>query len=204
MSLDKLPVNMFDIVLVVALILGVSRGRKHGMSQELMLLLKWLLIVFGCAMVYEPMGQMFSQSTGLFGLLASYLIVYILAGLLVMGLFALVKHSIGGKLLGSDVFGRGEYYLGMISGLVRFACILIAALALLNSRYYNPIEVKAMEKFQDDVYGSNYFPTLHSIQSVVFEKSLTGPWIKDNLPFLLIKPTEPDRTQFKQREMKLP
>jgi uncharacterized membrane protein required for colicin V production len=204
MSLDNLPFNVFDLVLVAELVAGIFRGRKHGMSQELMLLLKWLVIVIGCAMVYEPVGQMFSQSTGLFGLLASYLMVYILSALLIIGLFALVKNSIGGKLLGSDVFGRSEYYLGMVSGLVRFTCILLAALALLNSRYYNPVEVRAMEKFQDDVYGSNYFPTLHSIQAAVFEQSLTGPWIKKNLDFLLIKPTEPDHRQYKQREAVFP
>jgi uncharacterized membrane protein required for colicin V production len=75
MSLDNLPFNVFDLVLVAVLVAGIFRGRKHGMSQELMLLLKWLVIVIGCAMVYEPVGQMFSQSTGLFGLLASYLMV---------------------------------------------------------------------------------------------------------------------------------
>jgi uncharacterized membrane protein required for colicin V production len=204
MNLDNLPFNLFDLVLVAALVVGIFQGRKHGMSQELMLLLKWLVIVFGCAMIYEPLGQMFSQSTGLFGLLASYLMVYVLAALLVIGLFALVKNSVGGKLLGSDIFGRSEYYLGMVSGLVRFTCIMLAALALLNARYYNPVEVRAMEKFQDDVYGSNYFPTLHSIQAAVFEKSLIGPWIKKNLDFLLIKPTEPDTTQFKQRQVNIP
>jgi len=204
MNLDNLPFNVFDLVLVAALVGGIFRGRKHGMSQELMLLLKWLVIVFGCAMIYEPVGAMFAQTTGLFGLLASYLMVYILAALLVIGLFALLKNSMGGKLLGSDVFGRSEYYLGMFSGLVRFTCIMLAALALLNARYYNPVEIRAMEKFQDDVYGSNYFPTLHSIQAVVFEKSLTGPWIKKNLDFLLIKPTEPDHTQYKQRQVNLP
>src|SRR5436190_5131720 len=204
MSLDQLPVNVFDLSLVAILAMGVVRGRKHGMSQELMLLLKWLLIVFCCAAIYEPVGSLFSQSTGLFGLLASYLMVYILAALLIAGLFSLIKHSVGGKLLGSDVFGRSEYYLGLVSGLVRFSCILLTAMALLNARYYSPGEVHAMEKFQDDVYGSNYFPTLHSMQAVVFERSLTGSWIRNNLDFLLIKPTEPDRTQFKQKEVKLP
>ena len=170
----------------------------------MMLLLKWLLVLFGCAFIYEPVGQYFSQTTGLFSLLASYLIVYIVAGLLVMGIFALVKHGLGGKLLGSDVFGRFEYYLGMVSGPIRFACMLLAVLALLNARYYNPVEVRAMQKFQDDVYGSNFFPTLHSIQASVFEQSLTGAWIKKNLDFLLIKPTEPDLRQFKQREIAIP
>src|ERR1043166_5210094 len=204
MSLDNLPINAFDIALVALLVVGIFRGRKHGMSEELMLLLKWLVIVFVCASLYQPLGEMFSQTTGLFGLLASYLAVYIIVALLVVGLFALLKHSVGGKLLGSDIFGRGEYPLGMVSGFVRFACIIITALALLNARYYTQTEVRAMEKFQDDVYGSNYFPTVHTFQSVVFEKSFSGAWIKKNLDFLLIKPTEPDRTEFKQKEFKAP
>src|SRR5690349_21306133 len=108
MRLDQLPVNVFDLALVGILALGITRGRKHGMSQELMLLLKWLVIVFACAAIYEPLGSLFSQSTGLFGLLFSYLMVYILAALLIAGLFSLMKHSVGGKLLGSDIFGRSE------------------------------------------------------------------------------------------------
>ena len=204
MRLDQLPVNVFDLAFVAILAVGIARGRKHGMSQELMLLLKWLIIVFACAAIYEPLGSLFSQATGIFGLLISYLMVYILAALLIAGLFTLMKHSVGGKLLGSDIFGRSEYYLGMASGFVRFICIMLTAMALLNARYYTPAEVRAMEKFQDDVYGSNYFPTLHTVQSVVFEKSLIGGWIKSNLDFLLIKPTEPDRRQFKQKEVNLP
>jgi hypothetical protein len=82
--------------------------------------------------------------------------------------------------------------------------MLLAALALLNARYYSPTEVRAMQKFQDDVYGSDYFPTLHSLQVTVFDKSLTGPWIKQNLGFLLIKPTEPEDKQLHQKEAVIP
>ena len=123
--------------------------------------------------------------------------------LVILGLFALVNKALGGKLIGSDLFGVAEYYLGMGSGLVRFSCIALAALALLNARYYNPAEVKAEEKFQNDVYGSHYFPTLHSLQAVVFDKSLTGHWIQENLNFLLIKPTAPENKQLQRREVKL-
>ena len=59
----------------------------------------------------------------------------------------------------------------MGSGVVRFSCMLLAALALLNARYFSPTEVRAMEKFQDDVYGSNFFPTLHSVQADGFRSS---------------------------------
>ena len=200
MSLDKLPFNAFDLALLAILILGVHRGRKLGMSEELLPLCKWLVILFGCAVAYEPLGNLLAQNTGIFSLLFCYLVAYVSVGVLLLLLFAAFKHGLGGKLLGSDLFGRGEYYLGMGSGLVRFACIVLAALALLNARYFTSTEVRAMEKFQNDVYGSNFFPTLHNVQSSVFEQSLTGPWIKDYLGFLLIKPTQPDQKELHQKE----
>ena len=119
---------------------------------------------------------------------------------LILLVFALIKRAFGGKLLGSDVFGRAEYYLGMGSGLVRFGCMLLVALALLNARYFSPTEVRAMEKYNDDVYGSDYFPSLHSVQEAVFEKSVTGPLIRQHLGFLLIKPTEPEKKEFHQKD----
>jgi uncharacterized membrane protein required for colicin V production len=202
MSLDALPINFFDFTLVVVLVAGLYRGRKLGMSQELLALVMWLALVFGCAAAYEPLGQMFSQSTGMFSMLASYLMAYSGAGIVIVLLFAAVKRACVEKLTGSNIFGRAEYYLGMVSGLLRFACVLLVGLALLNARYYDPAEVRAMQKFQDDVYGSNFFPTLHSIQASVFEKSLTGPWIRENLGFLFIKPTPPDDKDLHQKDVK--
>ena len=204
MSLDQLPINLFDLVLIVVLTNGLFRGRKHGMSEELMSLLMWLGIVLGCAAIYEPVGLLIGQFTTLFGRLTCYLVAYVVGALLVVLLFVGIKRLLGGKLLGSDVFGRAEYYLGMGSGLVRFSCILLAVLALLNARYFSPTEVRAMEKFQDDMYGSNFFPTLHTVQATVFDQSLTGPWIKENLGFLLIKPTEPEDKQLHQKEAMFP
>ncbi len=204
LRLDELPINAFDFALVVTLIMGLFVGRKHGMSQELINLLKWLTILTVCAVLYEPVGQYLKGYTNIFGLLSCYIFTYIFVALGVVGLFALVKRALGGKLIGSDAFGKAEYYLGMGSGLVRFACILLFVLAILNARYFNPTEVKAMEKFQDDVYGSNYFPTLHSVQYVVFEKSITGSWIKQNLSFFLIKPTAPENTELHQKDASLP
>jgi uncharacterized membrane protein required for colicin V production len=204
MSFDKLPINLFDLIVIAVLIAGILRGRKHGMSEELIQLLQWLAIVFGCATVYEWGGQTFGAFTGLFGPLSRYLLAYIGAAIAIVVLFALLKRGLGGKLLGSDVFGRSEYYLGMGSGLLRFSCMLLVALALLNARYFSPTEVRAMEKFQDDVYGSNFFPTLQSLQQSVFEKSVTGPWIKSNLGFLLIKPTEPQKSEYHMKEAVIP
>jgi uncharacterized membrane protein required for colicin V production len=203
-SLDKLPINLFDLVVLVVLTAGIMRGRKHGMSEELIKLLEWLAILLGCAALYEWGGETVGQFTGLFGRLSRYITAYVVVALLIVGVFALVKRGLGGKLLGSDVFGRTEYYLGMVSGMVRFSCILLVGLALLNARYFSPTEVRAMQKYDDYYYGSDFFPGLHSMQQVVFEQSLTGPWIKKNLEWLLIKPTEPDKSQFKQKEFEIP
>ncbi len=61
-----------------------------------------------------------------------------------------------------------------------------------------------MVDFQNDMYGSNYFPTWHTAQEVVFERSLAGPWIKSHLGFLLIKPTKPEDKSYHQKEANLP
>jgi uncharacterized membrane protein required for colicin V production len=204
MNLDQMPVNLFDLALIAVLITGVFRGRKHGMSEELLSVLKWVALLTICAVAYEPVGNLFAKSSHVFGLLSCYLMAYVTVALVVLGVFALVKRGLGGKLLGSDIFGQAEYPLGMGSGLVRFTCMLLAVLALLNARYFTPTEVKAMQAFQDDVYGSNFFPTLHTLQSTVFERSLTGPFIKEYLGFLLIKPTQPEDKQIKQKEYTFP
>ncbi len=203
MTFSDLPINLFDLALLAFLAFGVLQGRKHGMSEELMSLLKWLAIIFACALLYEPVGTWFAQSSP-FSLLSSFMFVYAGCALLILALFGLFKHQLGGKLIGSDIFGRSEYYLGMGSGLVRFACILVTLLALLNARYFSRAEVVAMQRFQDDVYGSNYFPTWHTAQEIVFEKSLTGGWIKEHLAFFLIKPTAPEDKSYHQKEAQLP
>lgn len=203
MDLDHLPFNWFDVVLVVVLFLGIQRGRKRGMSEELVSMLKWITVVLGCALVYQPLGDLIA-GFAFFDRLTSYIMAYTIVALLIITIFIAIKHSAGGKLVGSDVFGKSEFYLGMLAGVVRFSCVLIAVLALLNARYYSPKEVEANLAYQNDVYGSDYFPTLEDVQAQVFERSLAGPWIANNLGMLLIKPTAPSYKQFTQKEYTLP
>ena len=186
---DNLAINLFDLLLVGVLVGGMVHGRKQGMSGELLSLLKWLAILFGCAAIYQPVGRLVAQP-GVFSLVSACLIVYLGAALLILLGFSLVQRRLGDKVVRSDLFGRGEYYLGMASGMVRFSCMLLVALAVLNARSFSPAEVRAREAFQNAAYGSEVFPTLHSVQVAVFEKSLAGPWIKQDLGFLLINPTE--------------
>ena len=203
MSLDNLPFNWFDVLLVIVLIVGLRQGRKHGMSEELIGMLMWIAIAVGCAIVYLPIGDLIAHNS-IFSLLSGYLMGYVGIALVITFTFIYLRRALGGKLVGSDIFGKSEFYLGMLAGVVRFSCILIAGVALLNARYYNPAEIQAAQKYQNDVYGSNFFPSLYEIQAQVFEKSLAGPWIKRELGFLLIKPTAPEVKEFKQKEFALP
>jgi uncharacterized membrane protein required for colicin V production len=195
LSLDKVPVNFFDVALLVVLIVGLRQGRKHGMSGELLRLLQWLAVLFGCSFAYQPIGDFLSQWSDLFPPLTAYLTAYVVVAMSILLLFFGIKRAVGERLVGSDIFGHTEFYLGMGSGVIRAICILLFALALLNARAYTAKEVQAELKFQNDVYGSHFFPTFQGVQSSVFQKSLTGPYIQQYLSFLLIKPTHPQGPQ---------
>lgn len=203
MSSGNLPFNWFDLLLLIVVMLGVREGRKRGMSEQLMSLLKWLTIVVICAFTYQPLGKLIAD-TSVFSPLSGYVMAYLGVALIISAVFGLLKKITGEKLVGSDVFGRSEFYLGMLAGMIRFCCMLIFALALLNARAYSSAEVRADIRFQNNVYGKNYFPSLYSVQAQVFKDSLTGPWIKEELSPLLIKATEPTKAQIKQRQFAMP
>jgi len=197
----NLPFNWFDIAIVLLLGLGVQRGRKHGMSEELMLLLKWLAIIIVGGLGYSVVGDVLSDNS-VFTHLSAYLMAYTVIALGITVAFLAIKKATHGKLVGSDVFGSGEYYLGMIAGLVRYTCMIIFALALLNAPLYTKAEIDADLRFQNDVYGSDFFPKLYTVQSDVFEKSLIGPRIHEQLGFLLIKSTPREHKELrKEREV---
>ncbi len=92
------------------------------------------------------------------------------------------------------MFGGSEYYLGMISGTVRYVCIVFFVLALLNAPYYTPSEIQARKEYNNRVFGGgqkgftgDYIPNMQEVQEQVFKKSLVGPFIKDKLDMFLIE-----------------
>jgi hypothetical protein len=203
MSLDQLPFNWFDLVLVVVLLMGLFHGRKRGMSEELLVFLQWVAIVVVSAWLYQPVGEQLAARTPL-SHLTCYVVAYVSVALVVTAAFLVFKRLFHGKLLGSDAFGRAEYYLGMVAGMTRFGCAMLAGLALLNARAYTPEEIRAYQAYQNEVYGSEYFPGLQTLQANVFEKSLTGPLIRAHLGFLLIRPTPPEKKDLPRKEWTMP
>jgi uncharacterized membrane protein required for colicin V production len=187
-----LPFNWFDIAILLVLAFGVQRGRKHGMSEEIILVVKWLAIVVAGGFGYGIIGDIIAGNT-VSSLLSAYMLGYFVIALFIAVAFLAIKKMANGKLIGSDVFGSGEYYLGMMAGMVRYTCIIICALAFLNAPKYTQSEIAADLKFQNDVYGSNFFPSLYNVQQDVFEKSFIGPYIHKDLDFLLIQSTPSEK-----------
>src|SRR6059036_848784 len=118
MNFASLTYNWFDFLVVLVLLLGMARGRKRGLSQEVIDMFKWLLIVVVAAYVYEPWGTLLAEKT-VFSLLFSFVAVYVTTAIIIKAVFGMIKGQIGEKLTSSDVFGRAEYYLGMVGGAVR-------------------------------------------------------------------------------------
>jgi uncharacterized membrane protein required for colicin V production len=192
MNIETLSVSWIDLVVVALLGFGLWRGRKRGMSEELLDIIKWAVILVVAGLLYEPSGRFLSEITSVFSLLSCYVAMYIALAFLVILLIAMVRKSVGAKLVGSDVFGSAEYYLGMIAGTFRYACIILVGMAFLNARYYSPEELRAGTKYQEDNFGTTFFLTWPDLQQEVFKRSLAGRFTHEYLDVLLIRPTADD------------
>lgn len=190
MKQDSFGVNWIDLLIVGLLIVGLFRGRKRGMSEELLDVLKWTIILVLAGVAYEPFGRMMSSGS-MFSLLSCYLTAYMLILLTIVLLFAYVRRRVGDKLLSRDAFGNAEYYLGMMAGAYRYTCVILVCMAFLNARYYSVGEIRAQAHFQKDNFGDISFPTLGEFQHTVFQGSLMGRLAQDYLHPLLIRPTAP-------------
>jgi hypothetical protein len=129
---------------------------------------------------------------------AAYLSAYILIVVVIAIFFSLIKGPLRVRLEGSTFFGSTEYYYGMISGIIRYACILIFTLAMLNAPYYSAAEIQATKAYNNRWFGGglagysgDYFPTISELQITVFKDSLTGPFIHSNLNVLLVNSVPP-------------
>lgn len=189
---DNLPVNWFDAVVVLILGFGLFRGRKNGMSKEILPLFQWLAIILVSGLFYALVAQLVAGTKVItLDPLIGNLLAYGVLALAVFLFFSIIKRPLDRRLFSSNLFGNAEYYLGMPSGMVRYACVLLFALAFLNARHYTPAEIEAGNQYQERWYGAHFFPDLYTVQSQVLEKSFTGPYIKKYLAVLLIEPAAP-------------
>jgi uncharacterized membrane protein required for colicin V production len=192
-DVSTMAFNSFDLVVVAVLGFGLFRGRRNGLSKDLLPLLQWLTIVPVCAFGYQTVGGFLMKLAHL-DQFWSLLYAYAALALGVLTVFTGIKHMYAERLAKSNFFKGGEYYLGMVSGVVRYACLLVFLMALLNARSYTPAEIEATsagdkQSFGGGLFAGSYFPHLFSIQDWVFKQSFTGSCVKTNLPMLLIATT---------------
>lgn len=185
--LSALHLNWFDMTVLVWLIIGLFMGRKHGMSQELLPLTQWIAVVVIASLFYKVIAYPLSQRTGL-TLLPCALAAYVFIGCLVYGLLGNLKKKLDDKFQEGDYFGKGEYYLGMASGVIRFTCILICLLAVMNTRIITKSERDATLKMQKQNFEDIHFPTYGEIQYDMLFESSTGNFVRAYLPHFLITP----------------
>jgi uncharacterized membrane protein required for colicin V production len=191
MNMPQFTVSWVDLVILLVVIAGIARGRKRGMSEELLDIIKWVSVLVAVAFLQRPMGEMMASST-MFSLLSCYIFVYTAIVVVCKVLFGFLRRQIGDKLVSSDFFGSAEYYLGMLAGAFRYVCVTIVVLAFLNARYYSPEEIQEDINFQANNFGAIRFPTLATLQNEVFTHSFFGMATRDFAPFLLIPSTPPE------------
>jgi len=200
-KVDYAKFNYFDIIVIVWLFIGLLRGRKRGLSQELLPTFQWVGIVVAGGMLYWTFSPLIHQYAQ-FGMLWSNITAYLLIALGVRLIYLWFKQMLAAKLVEKDPFGRAEFYLGMMAGVVRFACMLLVGLALMNSYVQTAAELAQTEKFQEAWFSDIRFPTYGEFQQEVLFKSFTGNLVESNLKSVLIAsvnaPNAPANTQKKE------
>jgi len=201
---QQLTFNWFDVMLVLLLAFGFWRGRKRGMTKEMLPTLQWVSILLAAGfghifladwiqqqgLVKMMFGNQFNERTA--ALMSGYVAILVL----LMIVFAVLKRKYEPKLEGSSMFGGNEYYWGIVAGLVRYLCLVLVALALLNAPYYTQADILARQAYNNRWYGGglkdyngDFIPTMYEVQDSIFKQSLLGPYIKSSLSMLLINST---------------
>jgi hypothetical protein len=181
--------DWFDLVFVALLIMALYRGRHNGMTKELIPFLQWVTILLVCGLVDPILGPIFVAQLKLsqmWGFLAAYAALFVVVTIP----FSIIKHKYAKDLSTSDYFKGNEYYLGMIAGVIKWMCILLVVMAVLNAPVYSQADIAAHQAYEHEVYGGgeqgfsgDYFPTIQTIQEVVLKDSATGDFVL-NQPFL--------------------
>jgi uncharacterized membrane protein required for colicin V production len=198
--MKQMPFNYFDIALVVWLIVGLFLGRKHGMSEELLPVVQWLLIIVVSSQCYSMLAQVITQNIPGYTQLWANITAYCSIAIVLKLIFSKIKTVMGEKLVGSDMFGRSEYYLGILAGIVRFACMFLCFCAVLNARIVTASERAATAKEMEKWAEGMKLPTYGSVQNGLLNESMSGRFIKNNLYDFLIRSVTKDDSKADKKD----
>jgi hypothetical protein len=201
--------NWVDLALVLVLAYAFWSGRKRGMTKEMLPMMQWVFILLGAGFGHVFLANWFQQEgfvRKVFGnhfneRTAALMSAYLLILFVIFVIFTALKRKYNPKLEGSNFFGGNEYYWGVAAGVVRYVCLILVAMAVLNAPYYSPNEIAAIKLYKLDNFGGgggvkgmeddtgDYIPSVYEVQDTVFKQSLIGSLIKQNLSVLLINST---------------
>lgn len=183
-ELHSIPGNWFDLLVAGLLLFGMVRGAIRGMSEELLALFHWLTVVVVCGLYYRDLGQWFAEYAGV-TLVYGYMFVYIALLILISLAFMGLKKLVGEKLVSSDLFGKWERILGVFSGAVRYACVVLVFLAVINAPVY------PWEEIESDIVAHKF--TLGTIHFQITKQAYVSRLVQDNLSTVLVDnaPSDP-------------
>jgi hypothetical protein len=176
--MGSFTVGWVDFLALLVVCLGIVRGRKRGLSEELLDTTMWIIIILTAGFCYHNLGNLMSRKPFLSNL-TYYMMSYILIALVIKIVFTLIKKKFGQKMVESDIFGRLEYY-GVFFFLV----------SLLHAPHYSEEFLAKRAIAVDYNYGSDFFPHPCKIQKAVFQNSFIGMNAEKHLAMLLIEQTE--------------
>ena len=196
MFFNKIPYTWFDVVVILVVFYGISLGRKNGISQEWFPCLKWLVMIVTGALTYRVAGDLLYTQLLPLNLNLGRSICYICVYLAVIFVCKIIFDRIYAALpeawtKGSDFFGKWEYYLGMLGGVLHVSCILLAALAIINCPHYSSEEIVGGEQFQQAWFGTNLFPDFQTFQRSIFKQSFVGNTVLHQADGLLMASYQP-------------
>jgi uncharacterized membrane protein required for colicin V production len=196
MTLPHLVFSWVDFLTVLVLMVGIMRGRKRGLSEELLDTVQWVAIVVAAGLFYRPLAALIGTNP-ILSPVTYGIVSYILIALVIKLVFTMLKKQFGQKLVDSDVFGRVEFYFGMIAGSVRWTCIYLFFLSILHAPTYSDSYRAQKAKSDEYNFGDISFPSIMSLQDEVYKVSYTGKYSAIYLAPVLMDSTGGDSKQLR-------
>jgi len=171
-----LRLNMFDAVLAGALGWGIYQGKEHGASTTHVSVVQWMLIGLAGGFAGNLLGSLMFSILGsaYWGQLTGYLLwIFIVAAF-----FAFLNSKGKGEWKDADWFGRLEYPLGVLGCVLKYFCIILTIMSILNAKHYSAEDIRKDRAWQIEEFGSALFPTFTMLNNTVFNTSFCGPYVK--------------------------
>ena len=182
--------NVFDAFVVGMLGWGIYAGKENGASGLWMDFIQWAIIALAGGLMGGLIGSAFRAlfSAGPYW---SQTLGYITWVLIICGFFAFLASKGKDEAIDGDKFGKLEYPLGILGGMLKKFFIVLVVMSFLNARIYTPAQLEASRQMQIKEFGSTLFPTITSMHFTVFKNSFCGPFLDKAFGWAVLQPVKP-------------